>query len=90
MERKQQITARVIQIAAKKVDIPESQVFPESHFINDLNFDSLDVVDMNMLIEDEYDLTIPDEDAQKLLTVAALADYIAENSGKKLAAEEGR
>jgi acyl carrier protein len=88
MDATQRVLQRVIEIAARQVNVPSAQVTRESHFINDLGFDSLDVMDMNMLLEDEFDLNIPDDQISNLMTVGALADYISQHRGKTLAADK--
>ncbi|MCY3895393.1 MAG: acyl carrier protein, partial [Chloroflexi bacterium] len=52
----------------------------DSRFVDDLNADSLDQVELIMALEDEYDLTIPDEDAQKILTITDAVNYIEEHA----------
>ena len=55
----------------------KSEISRETSFINDLNADSLDTVELVMEFEDEFDISIPDEDAEKIQTVGAAFDYIA-------------
>ena len=76
-QRKSEITRRVIELAAEQAAVPASQVVPQSHFINDLNFDSLDTMEFTMEIEDEFELAVPDEDVPTLDTVQKVVDYIA-------------
>ena len=77
-----QIAQKVIELAAEQVNVPAKQVSPESHFINDLNADSLDTVELVMEFEDEFELSIPDEEAEKIQTVGQAIDYIKNNSNK--------
>lgn len=72
---------RVVQVVADKLDVEADQITPESRFVEDLNADSLDQVELIMALEDEYDITIPDEDAQKILTITDAVSYI-ETHGK--------
>ena len=67
---------RVVQVVADKLDVEVDQSTPESRFVEDLNADSLDQVELIMALEDEYDITIPDEDAQKILTITDAVSYI--------------
>ncbi|MGI5922295.1 MAG: acyl carrier protein [Syntrophomonadaceae bacterium] len=57
-------------------DIPEEEIQPDSRFSDDLDADSLDIVEMLMLLEEKYDIHIPEEEAEKLKTVQDLVDYI--------------
>lgn len=57
-------------------DIPEEDIKLESNFADDLEADSLDIVEMLMLLEEKYDIQIPEEDAAKLKTVQNAVDYI--------------
>ncbi|MHC5117871.1 MAG: acyl carrier protein [Planctomycetota bacterium] len=61
----------------KQWQIDKAEVTPETSFINDLNADSLDTVELVMEFEDEFDMSIPDEEAEKIQTVGAAIDYIA-------------
>ncbi len=67
---------RVVQVVADKLDVEADQITPEARFVEDLNADSLDQVELIMALEDEYDITIPDEDAQKILTITDAVSYI--------------
>ena len=70
------ITSRVKAIIADKLDVEETEVTPEASFTNDLGADSLDTVELIMAFEEEFDVEIPDEDAQKIKTVKDVIDYI--------------
>ena len=63
------IEAKVKQIVMEKLGVEESQVVPSANFIEDLRADSLDTVELVMAFEDEFQITIPDEDQEKLRTV---------------------
>lgn len=67
---------KVKQIVAEKLGVGEDKVTPQSSFVDDLGADSLDQVELIMALEDEFDLEIPDEDAEKLKTVKDALDYI--------------
>lgn len=63
-----------------KLGVEESQIAPEASFIDDLGADSLDTVELIMALEEEFDLEIPDEDAEGLTTVKAVIDYIEDKT----------
>jgi acyl carrier protein len=71
---------RVIAVVSDKLDVPADQISADSRFVDDLNADSLDQVELIMALEDEYDLTIPDEDAQKLMTINDAVQYITDKT----------
>ena len=70
------IETKVIEIVSEQMGVDKSEVTRETSFINDLNADSLDTVELVMEFEDEYDMSIPDEEAEKIQTVGAAIDYI--------------
>jgi acyl carrier protein len=72
----QAIENRVIEIISEQMGADKSEITRETSFINDLNADSLDTVELVMEFEDEFDMSIPDEDAEKIQTVGAAIDYI--------------
>lgn len=72
----EEIFARVKKIVADQLEVDESEVKPESNFANDLGADSLDTVELVMALEEEFDIEIPDEAAEGILTVQATVDYI--------------
>ena len=67
---------QVIEVVADRLGKPVDEVKPESNFVEDLDADSLDLVELIMALEDEYDVTIPDEDAQNIRTIADAVSYI--------------
>ncbi len=73
----QAIEKKVIEIISEQMGADKSEITRETSFINDLNADSLDTVELVMEFEDEFDMSIPDEDAEKIQTVGAAIDYIA-------------
>ncbi len=73
----QAIEKRVIEIISEQMGADKAEITKETSFINDLNADSLDTVELVMEFEDEFDMSIPDEEAEKIQTVGAAIDYIA-------------
>ena len=67
---------KVTNIIVDKLSVEESRVVPEASFLDDLGADSLDTVELIMEFEEEFDLEIPDEDAEKITTVGAALEYI--------------
>ena len=70
------IENKVIDIISEQMGADKSEIMRETSFINDLNADSLDTVELVMEFEDEFDMSIPDEEAEKIQTVGAAIDYI--------------
>ncbi|MFG0330884.1 MAG: acyl carrier protein [Phycisphaerales bacterium] len=71
-----EVEAKVINIVAEQMGVDKSQITRETSFVNDLNADSLDTVELVMELEDEFETSIPDEDAEKIQTVGQAIDYI--------------
>jgi len=74
------IDEKVKQIVAEQLGVEEGQVTNEASFMDDLGADSLDTVELVMALEEEFDIEISDEDAEKIQTVQDAIDYINENS----------
>lgn len=74
------IEERVTDIIVKELGVTPEQVTPDAKFIEDLGADSLDTVELVMAFEDEFDVQVPDEEAEKLLSVGDVTRYIEENS----------
>ena len=70
---------KIAAMIADQLGIDASTIQPESRLIEDLKADSLDVVDMLMSLEDEFDVEIPDEEIERIRTVGELVAYIEEN-----------
>ena len=79
----QEIQSKVIDIISEQMGAEKSEITRETSFINDLNADSLDTVELVMEFEDEFDMSIPDEEAEKIQTVGAAIDYIVKVAGSK-------
>src|SRR5439155_19439848 len=76
-------------IIAEQLGVEPEQVTPDASFVDDLNADSLDLVELIMAFEEEYVMEIPDEDAEKIQTVGAAWDYVQEKLGITTGAEAG-
>ncbi len=74
-----EIEAKVIDIVAEQMGVDKSELSRDTNFMNDLNADSLDTVELVMEFEDEFDTSIPDENAEKIQTVGEAIEYIKEN-----------
>jgi len=70
------IETKVIDIISEQMGVDKAEISHATSFINDLNADSLDTVELVMEFEDEFDMSIPDEEAEKIQTVGAAIDYI--------------
>jgi acyl carrier protein len=75
------IEDKVIGIVASQLDVEKEKIKPETSFINDLGADSLDIVELVMEFEEAFDMSIPDEDAEKIRTVGDAINYIKEHQG---------
>ena len=75
-----EISKKVIQIIVDKLGVDESEVTKEASFANDLGADSLDTVELIMEFEKEFNISIPDEAAEKIVTVGDAITYLEENS----------
>ena len=69
------IDARVKKIVAEQLGVAEADIKNESSFVDDLGADSLDTVELVMALEDEFEMEIPDEQAEKITTVQQAIDY---------------
>ncbi len=74
------IFEKIRPIIAEQLSIDENEVTLESSFIDDLGADSLDIVELIMALEEEFNMEIPDEEAEKIGTVGDVVDYIKKNS----------
>ena len=73
------VEEKVKEIICEQLGVEEDEVTPNAKFIEDLGADSLDTVELVMAFEEEFDLEIPDEDAEKIVTVGDAITYIKEN-----------
>ncbi len=77
------IEAKVKQIVSEQMSVDKNEISRNTSFVNDLNADSLDTVELVMELEDEFELTIPDEEAEKLKTVGDAIDYVRKHLENK-------
>ena len=70
------IKERVVEVISEQFGVSKDQVKPETSFINDLGADSLDIVEMVMELEEEFDINIPDDASEKIQTVGQAVEYI--------------
>ena len=75
------VAAKVKEIIIDKLGVEESQITPTASFTNDLGADSLDIVELVMGFESAFDISIPDEDAEKITTVGDATKYLTEKVG---------
>ena len=73
------IEERVKKIIVEQLGVKEEEVKPEASFVEDLGADSLDTVELVMSLEEEFDIEIPDEEAEKITTVQSAIDYVQSN-----------
>ena len=74
----EEIAERIKGIIVEQLGVGAEEVTPEASFIEDLGADSLDIVELIMALEEEYDIEIPDEDAEKIQTVKDVISYVEE------------
>ena len=74
------VEQRVIHIVAEQLGVEKEKIKPESNFVNDLGADSLDTVELVMELEEEFDISIPDDAAEKIQTVGEAVKHIESNS----------
>jgi acyl carrier protein len=77
---KEDILAKLKPVIAEQLGVDESEVKEDASFTEDLNADSLDLVELIMSLEEQFKLQISDEDAEKITTVGEAVDYIAEHA----------
>ena len=75
----EEVFDKVKEIIVEQLGVAEDSVTTEASFIDDLGADSLDIVELIMALEEEFDIEIPDADAEKVVTVGDVVDYIKEN-----------
>jgi len=78
-----EVQAKVISIVAEQMGVDKGEINRETNFVTDLNADSLDTVELVMEFEDEFETSIPDDQAEKIQTVGQAIDYISEHLAQK-------
>jgi acyl carrier protein len=78
----EEIEDKVFTIVSEQMGVDKAEISRETSFVNDLNADSLDTVELVMEFEDEFEMSIPDEEAEKIRTVGQAIDYILEHMSK--------
>ena len=81
MASSEEIAERIKAIIVEQLGVGLEEVTPEASFIEDLGADSLDIVELIMALEEEYDMEIPDEDAEKIQTVQDVIGYVQGRQG---------
>ena len=76
----EEVFEKVKEIIVEQLGVAETSVTMEASFIDDLGADSLDIVELIMALEEEFDMEIPDNDAEKIVTVSDVVDYIKDNA----------
>ncbi len=71
------VEKEVVDIIVKKLSVDQAKVVPDASFVDDLGADSLDRVELIMAMEESFDIEIPDDDAERIVTVQDAVDYIA-------------
>ena len=83
MPTEAEIEEKVYQIVSEQMGLDKSELARDTSFVDDLNADSLDTVELVMEFEDEFEMSIPDEEAEKIRTIGQTVDYIVEHRKEK-------
>jgi acyl carrier protein len=78
-----EIEQKVLAIVSEQMGVDKSEIVRDTSFVNDLNADSLDTVELVMELEDEFEMSIPDEEAEKIQTIGQAVDYIKQHRSEK-------
>ncbi len=81
MANTEEVVSKVKDLISQSLGVSPDEIVPDASFIDDLGADSLDIVELVLLIEKEFDIEIPDEDAEKIATVQHAIDYINDHKG---------
>ena len=82
MPSEDEVLEKVVSIVSEQMGVEKGEVKKETSFVNDLNADSLDTVELVMEFEDEFDMSIPDEEAEKIQTVGDAVEFILSVASK--------
>ncbi len=74
---------RIKKIIADQLDVEENKIIQDASFTNDLGADSLDIVELIMALEDQFDIEIPDDEAQKIVTIKDAIEYVNDKIARK-------
>lgn len=80
-KRSTAIESKIKEIIADQLGLREEDIKNDANFLEDLGADSLDIVELIMAMEEEFDMEIPDDDAEKILTVQSSIDYVLDKAG---------
>jgi acyl carrier protein len=75
-----EMAEKVMDIVCKQLNVSKDQIKPETSFVNDLSADSLDLVELVMELEDQFGVSIPDEEAEKIQTIGDAIKYVEEHA----------
>ena len=76
------VEKKIIQIIAEQLGVNEDEIIPDAQLIEDMGADSLDIVELVMAMEEEFEMEIPDEDAEKISTVQDIINYVKQRTNK--------
>ncbi len=76
----EELFEKVREVISEQLNVEEDEIVEEASFVDDLNADSLDIVELVMALEEQFGISIPDEDAEKIKTVGDAVSYIEQNS----------
>jgi len=79
----EEIKEKVVKIVSEQMGVDQKDITMDTSFVNDLNADSLDTVELVMEFEDEFELSIPDEEAEKIQTVGHAVEFITKAKNEK-------
>ncbi len=79
----EEVKKEVIEIVSDQMGVDAGDISMETSFVNDLNADSLDTVELVMELEDRFEMNIPDEEAEKIGTVGSAVEYVLKHQGSK-------
>ena len=82
MLSQEEIQDKVISIVSEQMGVDKAEINKDTSFVNDLNADSLDTVELVMEFEDEFEMSIPDEEAEQIQTVGQAVEYIVAHANK--------